>query len=102
MTWDAEYPQKPATMSDGLEHVYQLWLWYYEEAERFDRGVCTGPMVHGSAMPATEAEQKAILVHARDLMVDIRRWVARYVEEGMVTNEDVTWVRSIARDEVRK
>ena len=44
------------TPSEQDNRLYELAKRYHEEAEAYDRTVCTGPVMHGSVMPFDHRE----------------------------------------------
>ena len=50
---------------DDIErYLFALAEEYHQRTEAFDRTVCTGPILHGSIMPATPREMATINRHA--------------------------------------
>lgn len=74
---------------------------YHEETEAYDRGVCTGPVVRGSVMPANPREFRSINRNA----LSIRR---RLLIEGQVRFPELSMqqlgaaIRSVAHSYVHR
>jgi hypothetical protein len=47
-------------MSDADISLNELAMKYHEQTERYDRSVCSGPIVDGAIMPANGRERAAI------------------------------------------
>ncbi|BCB23186.1 hypothetical protein KNT66_gp14 [Burkholderia phage FLC5] len=59
---------------------------YHERCEAYDRLVCTGPIKHGSIMPATTRELHLIGRHARD----VRHELTKRAELAGYTSQQLT------------
>ncbi len=51
----------------GHRIAYEVWLEYETRCEAFDRATCSGPVFHGSVMPATGYERATSALYARNL-----------------------------------
>jgi hypothetical protein len=71
--WRREYVSEPVAIDPARTAAIELWCWYHVTCEAFDRTVCTAPMRHGSAMPATFEQRAAIEANARKVRAEITR-----------------------------
>lgn len=69
----------------GYRAAYEVWLEYETRCEAFDRATCSGPVLHGSVMPATGYQRATSATYARNLrtrVVDRIGMVDRGVSEA--------------------
>lgn len=58
--------------------LYDLAKRYRDETEAYDRTVCSGPILHGSIMPASAQETALITRNARKVFLQIADEAARH------------------------
>lgn len=76
-----EHLQHPPPPND--EHVFELFAWYYDETERFDRALgCPVDSIVGHAIYVSEEQRRAGTAHARWLIGEVTRWALQLVDEA--------------------
>lgn len=63
------------------EQLYQRVKAYYDDCEAYDRTICTGPIVHGSVIPANYRELGLINRYARQRLKQLKDETAGYPPE---------------------